>query len=172
MKKILATMILLLLALVPAFAATSVASLKGTYNFQVFNVKGEYGYYCAPGVSGNCPWHNITNGQCPYTNGNVCENIYVQDLSVGTIWFSGAGTVKFLTFADGLGDGGPPVNVDYTYNVSGYTASFTLTGIKNGGAVCKAGTSNPCPVVTFSFGNLSSAGVAQTALILITNTGD
>jgi hypothetical protein len=164
---------LLFALLVPAsFAATSLASLNGTYNFQVSDVKGVYGYYCGAGQNGNCPWHTLGNGaQCPAKVN--CQTQYTQDVSVGTLNFNGKGTVKFLTFADSLGDGGPKVNVAYTYKVSGFAASFVLTGITNGGKVCSGTTgSNPCPIVTVSLGGFNSAGVAVTNLLLITNTGD
>ena len=135
-----AAITLMLAAALPAVAAApTVASLKGTYNFQVFNVKNLYGYYCAPGQSGNCPWHTISNGGCPFTgnNSNVCQNIYVQDMTVGTLLFSGTGGVAFKTMASSNpGDGGPPLNVVYAYKVSGFTASFTITGVTNGGKVC------------------------------------
>jgi hypothetical protein len=170
--KLFSLLALMLALLSSAFAATSVASLNGTYNFQVPNVRGVYGYYCGAGQSGNCPWHTLGNGaQCP-ANTN-CQTQYVEDLAVGTLNFNGKGTVKFLTFTDYIGGGGPKVNVAYTYTVSGFTASFVLTGITNGGKVCVGTTgSNPCPIVTVSLGNFNSAGVAVTNLLLITNTGD
>jgi len=166
MKK--TALLLILMATVLAlastsFAATSVASLNGTYNFQVYSVKSQYGYYCAPGQTGNCSWHNLGNGACPakYT----CQNIYVQDVAVGTLYFNGKGGAEFTSFADSQGGGGPKVNVVYTYKVSGFTASMVIPAADAGG-----GTNSP--TITMSLGNFNAAGVAQTVLLLVTNTGD
>jgi len=145
----------------PSFAATSVASLNGTYNFQVFNVKSQYGYYCAPGQTGNCPWHNLGNGACP-KNYN-CQNIFVQDVSVGTLYFNGKGGGEFLSFADSQGGSGPKLNTVYTYKVSGFTATMVIPAADAGG-----GSS---PTVTISLGDFNSAGVAQAVVLLVTNTG-
>ncbi len=57
------------------------------------------------------------------------------------------------------------------YVVSGFTASFTLTGVEVGGETCGSST-NPCPVITLSLGSFNSAKVAATVLMQISNTGD
>jgi hypothetical protein len=154
----LAGFVMLIVATMPAVAATSVANLKGTYNFYVLNVKAQ------------------TTGQCIAQPNGTCAQInYVesitQQVSAGTIYFDGTGkVVEFTSFGQSGGNGGPVLNKNYgPYKVSGFNASFTLTGIVNGGKTCGA-VSNPCPVVTLSMGSFIN-NVASTALILINNTG-
>ena len=149
-----------------AFGATSVASLNGTYNFQIQQVNSEYGYY-----NSSDTWINLGNGgQCP--KNTQCQQIYLSDVSVGTIYFNGKGSVKFTAFMDsikGPGDG-PPLNKYFPYKVSVYAAAFTVTGITNNGKLCVAATT--CPVVTLALGSFNPAGVATVNLVLITKTGD
>ncbi len=136
LRSSLSALVVLLATVFPAVAATSVASLKGTYNFQITNV--------------NSP-----------------------NLSVGTIEFDGTGKeVVFKSFTEYNGSGGPVVGQNYgPYVVSGFTASFTITGIEINGVLC-GGSTEPCPVFTMSLGNFNSSNVATTVLILLDDTGD
>jgi len=136
LRSSLATLVVLLATGFPAVAATSVASLKGIYNFQITNV----------------------------TSPNA---------SVGTLFFNGTGTtVEFKSFTSYNGSGGPVIGQNYgPYVVSGFTASFTITGIVVHGVVCGSPT-DPCPVLTLSLGSFNSSNVATTALVGIFNTGD
>jgi hypothetical protein len=91
MKK--ATLFVIVIAIVLAipsssFAATSVASLKGVYNFQISGITNQSGYY-----TGNT-WHPV-NGQCPQS-----ESCFVQafeQLAYGTISFDGKGHATFTS---------------------------------------------------------------------------
>ncbi len=136
LRSLLSALVVLLATVFPAVAATSVASLKGTYNFQITNV--------------NSP-----------------------SLSVGTIEFDGTGKgVVFKSFTEYNGSVGPVVGQNYgPYVVSGFTASFTITGIEVNGVIC-GGSTEPCPVLTLSLGSFNSSNVATTGLILVENTGD
>lgn len=132
----LAALVALLATVFPAVAATSVASLKGIYNFQITNV--------------NSP-----------------------SASVGTLFFNGTGTtVEFKSFTQYNGSGGPVIGQNYgPYTVSGFTATFTITGVEVHGVICGSAT-DPCPVLTLSLGSFNPSNVATTLLIGIFNTGD
>ena len=136
-----AVIALLLASVFPAMAATSVASIKGTYSFQVIGVSQQWGYY-----KGN-NWVNI-NGNCPNPQKNGgCINLSFAKITVGTLSFDGKGAAKFLAFKSTNTGGGPKVGVSYPYKVSGYTGTLTITG-SNGGTV------------SLSLGSFNSGNVA------------
>jgi hypothetical protein len=154
MKKVLATMILVAVAMAPAFAATSVASLNGTYNFQVNGVSNQYGYNSCSGST--CTWHEV-NGSCPA--GESCENQTFPKASVGSISFNGKGTATFISIAQyNNGGGGPVAGTTCTYTISGFTGNLTKCATK--GVTLDMGT------VALSLGGFNTANIATTVLIL------
>jgi hypothetical protein len=159
MKKFFATMILVVVAMAPAFAATSVASLNGTYNFQVNGVTNQYGYNSCSGST--CTWHIVT-GNCP--TGQSCQNQAFPKASVGTMSFNGKGTATFISIAQyNNGTGGPVAGTTCTYTVSGFTGDMTKCATK--GVSLNMGT------VVFSLGGFNTANVATSVLIFSTETG-
>ena len=145
-----AVIALLLASVFPAMAATSVASLKGTYSFQVIGVTEQYGYY-----TGNT-WTNV-NGNCP-KNAN-CYNEVFSKITVGTMSFDGRGNAKFLSFKNygPNGGGGPVIGTSYPYKVSGYFGTLTIPGPKGG-------------TVSLSLGSFNSANIASVVQLLIPDT--
>jgi len=163
LNKVLATLTLLFLTLLPASAAvTGNATLNGTYAFQVYNVDTAWGYYNNSGkfipVNGNFPGCQSQNGKQPQYN---CQGVAYLNLSSGTFEFDGKGHVKFLSFAQYSlnGGGGPPLNVLLPYTVSGTTANIVLTG-------------KHTTTITLALGNYNANGIATSATILIIGTGD
>jgi hypothetical protein len=148
--RIFAVIALLFASVFPAAAATSVASLNGTYSFQVIGVSQQWGYY-----SGN-NWINI-NGNCPNPQKKGgCVNLSFAKITVGTINFNGKGTAKFLGFKQygENGGGGPVVGTSYPYKVSGFAGTLTIPGPKGG-------------TVSLSLGSFNSANVATVVQFLI-----
>ena len=133
MKTIFSMLVLMLVSVAPSFAAT-VASLHGSYAFQVSDA----------GTIGGDTGTNNTK--------------VVSRVTVGVISFNGAGLAKFteLTkeYSDTTGTGGPVVNVNYKYTVSGNTANLVIPG-KNGATI------------VLSLGAFNASGVAQVALVLV-----
>jgi len=117
--------------------ATSAASIKGVYNFQVSGIDNQYGYYSGSTwvqVSGNCP----KNQQC-----------FVQAfprLSYGTISFDGEGHATFLSIASvNSGSGGPTKGLVLAYSVSGFNGAI---GSSTNGAYLTLGSFNSAGVAT------------------------
>lgn len=141
MKKNLFLAICLMACSVFSSAATSVASLKGTYAFQVGGVSNQYGYYS------NNTFVPVNNGNCP-KNQN-CQNQAVPKLTVGTISFDGKGKATFLSITEynqgGGNNGGPVKGSVWPYKVSGFTA---LLGTTTNGATLTLGAFNPAGVAT------------------------
>jgi len=140
MKK--TAMFVMLVAIVLAtastsFAATSVASLKGVYNFQLGGFANENGYY-----SGST-WVQV-NGACPKG-----ENCFVQAfprLTYGTISFDGAGHATFTSIASvNGGSGGPTKGTVWAYSVSGFNGAL---GSATNGAYLTLGSFNAAGVAT------------------------
>lgn len=148
MKRVLAATVLMLMTMAPAFAATSVASLNGTYNFQLLQYSQNSSSTCEPVTGG-------TGG------GNVCFVLSSVQITTGTISFNGKGAATFLSCSSCNGKGGPTIGHAYTYTVSGFVAN--IDGVPNGKGANAA--------IALSLGSFNSANVATTALILITNTG-
>jgi len=147
MKKVLGVTLLLLVAMAPAVAATSVASLNGTYNFQLLQYSTNSSQTCASVQGGS--------------GGSVCFDLSSVQITTGTISFNGKGSATFLSCSSCNGKGGPVIGHAYTYTVSGFVAN--IDGVPNGKGANAA--------IALSLGSLNSSGVATTALILITNTG-
>jgi hypothetical protein len=150
MKK--AAMFVILMAMVLAmasasFAATSVASLHGTYSFQVQGVTNQYGYN-----SGNT-WVNLNGQPCP--KGLYCYSQAFAKATYGTLFFDGKGHATFvsITEVNSGGGGGPVKGTVWGYSVSGFNGAI---GTASNGAY-------------LSLGHFSAAGIAQTVLI---RTGD
>jgi len=141
MKKTALFLILMTMVLVTASSATSVASLKGTYAFQLQGTSNQYGYY-----SGST-WVPVST--CPSTQ--HCFDQAITKLSYGTFSFDGLGHVKFLTITNynSGGSGGPVVGTVWDYSVSGFNGAM---GTSTNGAY-------------LTLGNFSAAGVAQTVLM-------
>jgi len=143
MKKTALFLILMAMVLVTAstsFAATSVASLKGVYSFQVQGITNQFGYY-----SGST-WVKVST--CP-TNQH-CSSQSFPRLTYGTLSFDGLGHVKFLTLTSvNGGSGGPAVGSVWAYSVSGFNGAI---GTSDNGAY-------------LSLGSFNTAGVPQTVLI-------
>ena len=149
LRSIFSTIALFAALLVPAFGATSVASIKGTYSFQVIGVSPQWGYY-----SGNT-WVNV-NGNCPNpSNKGGCFNLSFAKITVGTVAFDGKGTAKFTSFKNygsGNNSGGPVVGTAYSYKVSGFFGTLTIPGAHGGTVSLSLGsfnTSNVATVVQF-----------------------
>ena len=151
MKKLLSIFVLLLAMAIPMYAANSVATLNGTYSFQVVGVSQSWGYY-----NGNT-WVNA-NGNCPNPQQKGgCFNLSFAKITIGTVSFNGKGTAKFLTFQNygpGNGGGGPTLGTAYAYKINGWTGNLTIPGPKGG-------------IVSLSLGGLNSAGVATVVQFLI-----
>jgi hypothetical protein len=144
------TMLTLFFALaISANASTSLASLKGTYNFQVIGVQNEYGYY----KPNSNTFVIISNGKCPAKT--TCLWGAVEKLTVGTISFNGAGKATFLSVASyNEGTGGPVKGTVWPYSVSGFNGYLGPAG--NGAAL--------------SLGSFNSGNVATVVLFLTTDT--
>jgi hypothetical protein len=98
------------------FAATSVANLKGVYNFQIAGFSNQNGYY-----SGST-WVPV-NGSCP-TNQH-CFVQAVPKLAYGTISFDGLGHATFLSITGvNNGSGGPTKGTVWPYSVSGLNGAL------------------------------------------------
>jgi hypothetical protein len=141
MKKTALFVLLMTMVLVTASSsfATSVASLKGVYSFQVQGITNQFGYY-----SGST-WVSVST--CPTTQ--HCFDQSFPRLTYGTISFDGLGHAKFLTVTNvNGGSGGPTTGTVWAYSVSGFNAAI---GTSTNGAY-------------LALGALNSAGVAQTVL--------
>jgi len=134
-------------------AATSAASIKGVYNFQVSGIDNQNGYYSGSTwvqVTGNCP----TNQHC-----------FVQafpTITYGTLSFDGLGHATFLSVAGvNSGSGGPTKGAVWAYSVSGYNGAI---GSSTNGAYLTLGSFNAAGVATVvtirTAGNYPSTGVA------------
>jgi len=120
-----------------SFAATSAASLKGVYNFQVAGINNEYGYY-----SGST-WVQV-NGNCP-TNQH-CSTQAFASVTYGTISFDGLGHATFLSVAGvNNGSGGPTKGSVWAYSVSGFNGAI---GSASNGAYLTLGSFNAAGVAT------------------------
>jgi len=133
--------------------ATSAASIKGVYNFQVAGIDNQNGYY-----SGST-WVQV-NGNCP-TN----QHCFVQafpTITYGTLSFDGLGHATFLSVAGvNSGSGGPTKGAVWAYSVSGYNGAI---GSSTNGAYLTLGSFNAAGVATVvtirTAGNYPSTGVA------------
>ena len=141
MKKTALFLIVMAMVLVTASSATSVASLKGTYAFQLQGMSNEFGYY-----SGST-WVSVTT--CPTSQ--HCSNQAFSKISYGTFSFDGLGHVKFLTITNvgGNGGNGPTAGTVWGYSVSGFNGAM---GTSANGAY-------------LTLGDFSAAGIAQTVLM-------
>lgn len=120
-----------------SFAATSVASLKGVYNFQLSGFSNENGYY-----SGST-WVQV-NGTCPSTQ--HCFTQAFPRLTYGTISFDGAGHATFTSIASvNGGSGGPTKGTVWAYSVSGFNGAL---GSATNGAYLTLGSFNTAGVAT------------------------
>ena len=120
-----------------SFAATSAASLKGVYNFQIAGFSNQNGYY-----SGST-WVQV-NGSCP-TNQH-CFVQAVPKLAYGTISFDGLGHAKFLSIARvNNGSGGPTNGTVWAYSVSGFNG---VLGSATQGAYLTLGAFNASGIAT------------------------
>jgi hypothetical protein len=138
-----------------SFAATSVASLKGVYNFQIAGLTNENGYYTGS------TWHQV-NGNCP--QGESCLVQAFSQLAYGTLSFDGKGHATFLsiTHVNGGGGGGGPVNgTVWAYSVSGFGGAV---GSASNGAYLTLGSFNSANIATVvtirTAGNNPQTGVA------------
>jgi hypothetical protein len=139
MKK--ASLWVILMATVLAMAstsfATSVASIKGVYNFQLAGFTNETGYY-----SGST-WIKITT-TCP-TNQHCFTQAFPK-LNYGTISFDGAGHATFLSITSvNNGSGGPVKGTVWAYSVSGFNGAL---GSATNGAYLTLGSFNSAGVAT------------------------
>jgi hypothetical protein len=120
-----------------SYAATSVASIKGVYNFQVQGITNQNGYY-----SGST-WVAV-NATCP-TN----EHCFVQSfprLTYGTLTFDGAGHATFVSVVNVNGGSGGPANGSvWAYSVSGFNGAM---GSASDGAYLTLGSFNSAGVAT------------------------
>jgi hypothetical protein len=120
-----------------SYAATSVASIKGVYNFQVEGITNQNGYY-----SGST-WVAV-NGTCP-TN----EHCFVQSfprLTYGTLSFDGAGHAVFVSVVNVNGGSGWPTNGSvWAYSVSGFNGAM---GSATDGAYLTLGSFNSAGIAT------------------------
>lgn len=150
-KTSLAVLIATVLALASTSFATSVASVKGVYNFQLSGFSNENGYY-----SGST-WVQV-NGSCP-TNQH-CFVQAIPKLTYGTLSFDGAGHAKFLSIVGG-GSGGPTTGAVWAYSVSGFNGAI---GTATDGAYLTLGSFNSAGVATVvtmrTAGNNPNTGVA------------
>jgi len=139
MKKV-ALLMAVVFAVCTASFATSVASIKGTYNFQISGVRNEYGYYSGSNF--------VQVTTCP--SNQHCSNQAFGSVSYGTLSFDGAGHVKFLSIAKvNNGSGGPTAGTVWSYSVSGYNGAMS-------------GSSGSAYL---TLGSFNSAGVAQVVTI-------
>ncbi|MGA8150561.1 MAG: hypothetical protein WB952_06405 [Terriglobales bacterium] len=140
MKKAALFLMLMATVLVTAatsFAATSVASLKGVYNFQVAGFSNENGYY-----SGST-WVVVT-GTCP-TNQHCFTQAFPR-LTYGTLSFDGAGHATFTSVTGvNQGSGGPTKGAVWAYSVSGFNGAL---GTATNGAYLTLGSFNSAGVAT------------------------
>lgn len=150
MKK--AALLVILMAMVlaiasPSFAATSVASLKGVYSFQIQGLTNQFGYY-----SGST-WVNLNTSPCPSTQ--HCFDQAFGKITYGTLSFDGAGHATFLSITSiNGGSGGPVKGTVWAYSVSGFNGAIGTTS--NGAYL--------------SLGDFNAAGVAQTVLFRTADT--
>src|SRR5580698_4212952 len=120
-----------------SFAATSVASLKGVYRFQIAGVSNQNGYY----ASGT--WYPVT-GTCVSS-----QHCFVQAFlrfTYGTVVFDGAGHATFVsvTSVNG-GSGGPREGAVWAYSVSDFDGAM---GTATKGAYLRLGSFNSAGVAT------------------------
>ena len=140
--------------LVPAFGATSVASLKGTYAFQISGVSNQYGYYVSN------VWHQVNT--CPAKTN--CQNQAFPKLTVGTISFNGAGKATFLSITQyNQGSGGPVKGTVWPYTVSGFNG---LLGTIGNGASLTLGAFNAAGhAMVVQFLTIDKQPMAGTAIL-------
>ncbi len=120
-----------------SFAATSAASLKGVYNFQIAGLTNQYGYY-----SGSS-WIQV-NGSCP--SGHSCFQQAFPRLVYGTLSFDGAGHATFESIVSvNEGSGGPTKGSVWAYSVSGFNGAI---GSANNGAYLTLGSFNSAGIAT------------------------
>jgi len=118
--------------------ATSAASIKGVYNFQVAGIDNQYGYY-----SGST-WVQAQVSSCPAKQ--VCFSQAFPRLTYGTISFDGVGHATFLTVGNvnNAGSNLVPGTV-LPYSVSGYNGAI---GSSTNGAYLTLGSFNAAGVAT------------------------
>jgi hypothetical protein len=136
MKKTTLLVVAVVLTLASTSFATSVASLKGVYNFQVSGVYNTYGYF-----SGNT-WVPVS-GNCPA--GQKCFVAAFAKYTYGTISFDGAGHATFLSVAGDTGSDGPTKGSVWAYSVSGFNGAI---GGSANGAYLTLGSFNAADVAT------------------------
>ena len=143
-----------LFAALPAFGATSVASLKGTYAFQISGVSNQYGYYVSN------VWHQVNT--CPAKTN--CQNQAFPKLTVGTISFNGAGKATFLSITQyNQGSGGPVKGTVWPYTVSGFNG---LLGTIGNGASLTLGAFNAAGhAMVVQFLTIDKQPMAGTAIL-------
>ena len=141
MKKLFSIVITLAVLIAPSFAVTGNAQLKGTYSFSIGGTTEAGGYYVKN------VWHYV-NGNCPA--GQHCQTQVFNKLTVGTIYFNGAGQAKFLSIVnyDPSGEpngGGPVVGTVWPYSVSGFNGQLGTAG---NGASLRLGSFNASGIST------------------------
>ena len=147
-------LILMLAAVVPAVAATSVASLKGTYAFQISGVSNQYGYYVSN------VWHQVNT--CPAKTN--CQNQAFPKLTVGTISFNGAGKATFLSITQyNQGSGGPVKGTVWPYTVSGFNGLLGTTG--NGASLTLGAFNAAGHAMVVQFLTIDKQPMAGTAIL-------
>lgn len=136
MKKA-ALFLALVLGMASTSFATSVASIKGVYNFQLAGFRNETGYY-----SGST-WVQVTS-TCP-TNEHCFTQAFPK-LNYGTISFDGLGHATFLSITSvNSGSGGPVKGTVWAYSVSGFNGAL---GSATDGAYLTLGSFNSAGVAT------------------------
>ena len=154
--------VLLLLATVLAFAATSlaetsVANLKGVYKFQMGQVITENGYY-----SGNV-WNQVTD-TCPIAQ--HCSEQRILRYTSGTVSFDGAGHATFLSVTSVNGGcGGATEGSVWTYTVFGFNGAMGIGTIIDHLTIGSFNSAGIATVVAIRrAGNSSDAGVGFATL--------
>ena len=154
LRSVFSTIAVFIALLVPAFGATSVASLKGTYAFQISGVSNQYGYYVSN------VWHQVNT--CPAKTN--CQNQAFPKLTVGTISFNGAGKATFLSITQyNQGSGGPVKGTVWPYTVSGFNG---LLGTIGNGASLTLGAFNAAGhAMVVQFLTIDKQPMAGTAIL-------
>jgi hypothetical protein len=120
-----------------SFAATSVASLKGVYRFQIAGVSNQNGYY-----SGNT-WYQVA-GACP--SGQHCFVQAFLRFTYGTVSFDGAGHATFLSITSvNGGSGGAAKGAVWAYSVSDFDGAMSTA---TNGAYLRLASFNSAGVAT------------------------
>jgi len=147
MKRVALIVVVVVAVCTASFAGTSVASIKGPYNFQLSGVRNFFGYY-------NGGTFVPVSGACP--SNQHCQSQAFATVFTGVVSFDGQGHVTFVSVSSVNGGGGSPdAGAVWVYDVSGYNGAMT------GGQGS----------LYLTLGSFNSAGVA-TVLTLRTGNGN